>query len=374
LNVQNIVSHDPNAKSGPAGNGSAQYIARGTPMTYLIECENDKAATASVQKLVVTDVLDTTTLDLSTLSLGLITLADQVIEIPSGQSSYTANLDLRPAKNLIVNVVAGLQNGNTLTWTCTALDPATMQPTTDPTLGFLDPDVTPPQGQGTFLYTLKQLPNLAVGTTISNTATITFDENSPINTPTWTNTIALLGTDTDGDGFPDDLEIDAGSDPYNPNSTPLGPGTFPLQALTLGKLQVNLDFTGKKSDALLLSGTLPSLPNGFLLSGQVAQIYVGGIYQKFTLDSSGSSPKSKTASFVIKQSKGQSSFSAKVSGKLAPKLADKGFDGSLNIKAPKTANRNIQVYVLFNNGFYGVNAPVSYGSKMNTSGSLKLAP
>ena len=63
-----------------------------------------------------------------------------------------------------------------------------------------------------------------------------------------------------------------------------------------------------------------------------------------------------------------------LSGKLAPKLADKGFDGSMNIKAPKTANKNIQVYVLFNNGFYGVNAPVSFGSKMNTNGSLKLVP
>ena len=192
--------------------GRQHYIARGTQMSYLDRnVENDKAATASVQKLVITDVLDAS-LDLSSLNLGIITLADQVVEIPAGQSSFTTDLDLRPKKNLIVHIVAGLQNGNTLTWTCTALDPATMQPTTDPVLGFLDPDVAPPQGQGTFLYTINQKPNLAIGTVINNKATIVFDSNSPIDTPTLGagNTVSLLDVDTDGhDGFPDELEIDA---------------------------------------------------------------------------------------------------------------------------------------------------------------------
>ncbi|HLX63720.1 MAG TPA: hypothetical protein VKX17_20785 [Planctomycetota bacterium] len=373
LNSSLRTSNDPNAKSGPSGLGAAHYIARGTPMTYLIECENAASATAPVQKLVVSDALDTTTLDLSSLNLGFITLADQVVEVPNGQASFTTDLDLRPTKNLIVHIVAGLQGGNTLTWTCTALDPATMQPTTDPTLGFLDPDKTPPQGVGTFLYTIKQKPNLSVGTVINNFASITFDTNSPIDTPTWSNTIALLGLDTDGDGFPDELEIAAGSDPNNPNSTPLGPGTFPLQNLTVSKLQMKLDFTSKHKDSLQMSGTFAGLPNGFIFTGKTAQVFVGGVYQRFMLNDKGQAASGKTAKFIVKQSKGLSAFGCTIAMPFASKLADTGFDGSADLKAPKSANRSVQVYVLFSTGFYGNKVPLSYGSKMGVSGSAVLS-
>ena len=57
-------------------------------------------------------------------------------------------------------------------------------------------------GIGQLSFDIQLKPGLAEGTEIPNRATIIFDENAPIETPTWTNVIgpAAMQGDVNGDG------------------------------------------------------------------------------------------------------------------------------------------------------------------------------
>lgn len=101
-------------------------------------------------------------------------------------ANYTTSVDLTTL-NLLVDVSAGLV-GSTLTVTFTSIDPATGLPPTD-LRGFLPPDTNPPGGEGSISFTIMPKPGLSTGTQIQNTAKVVFDTNSPIQTPTWINTI-----------------------------------------------------------------------------------------------------------------------------------------------------------------------------------------
>jgi hypothetical protein len=94
-------------------------------------------------------------------------------------------VDLRPTNNLLVQINAGL-NASTgvLTWQFTSLDPATHQPPTDPSAGFL-----PPGGIGSVFFTVMPKHGLATNTQIQNQASIVFDVNPPMSTATWVNTL-----------------------------------------------------------------------------------------------------------------------------------------------------------------------------------------
>jgi hypothetical protein len=71
-----------------------------------------------------------------------------------------------------------------LTWNFQSLDPATGLPPTDPSVGFL-----PPGGNGSVFFTVNPKQGLPTNTQIQNHATIVFDLNPPISTPTWLNTL-----------------------------------------------------------------------------------------------------------------------------------------------------------------------------------------
>jgi hypothetical protein len=74
-----------------------------------------------------------------------------------------------------------------LTWYFNSIDPTTGQP---PLLdGFLPPNNTQHEGEGSVLFTVMPRPGLASGAQISNGASITFDTNPPHDTPTWVNTV-----------------------------------------------------------------------------------------------------------------------------------------------------------------------------------------
>jgi hypothetical protein len=185
-----VNSLDPNDKYGPAGVGPARYVGGSSPMPYAVAFENKPNATAAAQQVVVTDQLDRNKVDLATFGLGPIAFGNIRVVPPPGLSQYSTDVDLRPATNLIVRINAGLDTTTGLaTWRFTSLDPATMLPTTSPLAGFLPPDTSPPQGEGSILFTVMPKPGLANGTQIQNQATVVFDQNAPINTPVWLNTI-----------------------------------------------------------------------------------------------------------------------------------------------------------------------------------------
>lgn len=185
-----IFSFDPNDKVGTQGAGPQGYVTGNDPINYAVFFENKEEATAPAQKVVITDQLDTSKLDLSTFSLGMFSFGDTVVAAPPGLSDYTTDVDLRPANELIVRINAELDETTGLvTVQFTSLDPATMQPTTDPFAGFLPPNEISPEGQGSFTYSITPKSNLATGDEIRNRARIIFDANAPIDTPEWLNTI-----------------------------------------------------------------------------------------------------------------------------------------------------------------------------------------
>ena len=67
------------------------------------------------------------------------------------------------------------------------LDPQTRDLPEDGLVGFLPPNRTSPEGEGSVGYTVEARPALPTGTALANRAEIVFDVNAPIVTPLWTN-------------------------------------------------------------------------------------------------------------------------------------------------------------------------------------------
>ena len=182
-------SIDPNGKSGSMGDGSASHFVRGSvPLPYLVYFENEAKASLPAANVVITDQLDPTKVDLSTLTLGSITFGTNVISVPSNLSSYSTNYAVN--SSLEVRVQGSLdKTSGLLKWTFTSIDPSTGLPPTDPSVGFLPPDVDGIVGQGSVSYNVMPLAEQTTGTAISNFASVVFDANAPIVTPTFLNTL-----------------------------------------------------------------------------------------------------------------------------------------------------------------------------------------
>jgi len=185
-----VQSTDPNDKVGAQGIAAERFISGAEPLRYAVFFENLATASAPAQEVVVTDQLDPAKVDLSTFGLDRISFGATTVTPPPGLSSYNIDVDLRPARNLIARVTAGLnQSTGLVTWRFQSIDPATGQPTTDPLAGFLPPNKTAPEGEGKVLFTVGPKPGSATGTQLTNKARIVFDANAPIDTPQWLNTI-----------------------------------------------------------------------------------------------------------------------------------------------------------------------------------------
>ncbi len=183
LLVTIVDSFDPNEKLGARDTISGQQ-----PIPYSIRFENASIATADAQNVVISDPLDMLRLDPSTVSLDVITFGNVHIVPPPGLSSFATQVDLRPARDLLVNANAAVDPfTGVVTWYFSSIDPATGQ--TPPLIGFLPPNVNPPEGEGSVLFTVMPRPGLSSGTQISNAATITFDGGAPHTTGSVVNTV-----------------------------------------------------------------------------------------------------------------------------------------------------------------------------------------
>jgi hypothetical protein len=189
--ILTVGAIDPNEKVGPPGFGDGRFTRGERPFSYIIYFENLPDATAPAQEVFITDTLDVETLDLSTFSIGRIQWStDQEVTPPPGLSYYTTLVDLRPEKDLLVRVTAELNEITGIArWTFRSLDPDTQELPEDPFAGFLPPNTTSPEGEGSVQFTIAPRPGLSTDTRIENQARIVFDLNEPIDTPVWTNTI-----------------------------------------------------------------------------------------------------------------------------------------------------------------------------------------
>jgi hypothetical protein len=181
---------DPNDKVGTLGVSDQEFIGGGVPLNYAIHFENLSTATAPAAVVLVTDQLDAQRMELSTFQLGPITFGAVTLVPQVGAQSFTGGVDLSLEQDLQVVVTAALDKSTGLvTWRFTSIDPATGQLTDDPDAGFLPPNVNPPAGEGTVVFSVMPKSTLATGTAIQNQAQVVFDTNAPIATPTWLNTI-----------------------------------------------------------------------------------------------------------------------------------------------------------------------------------------
>jgi hypothetical protein len=181
-------SEDPNDKSGPTGVTAAHWVLSSQPLTYTVSFENDPKATLPAQQVVVTDKLDPTKVDLSTLNLGPMGFNKTFVTPPANVNNYSTTVNL--ASDLSVQIQGSLNpTTGVVKWTFRSLDPTTNLPPADPSVGFLPPDTTPPEGDGSVVFSVMLKKHLA-GAKVANQASVVFDTNAPIKTPIWTNHIA----------------------------------------------------------------------------------------------------------------------------------------------------------------------------------------
>ena len=178
---------DPNEITGYiAESGSHAVSVEQILLPYMIEFENDTAfATAHAHTVVVRDTLDSNVFDLSSFSAKAFTIDDEVTNVDGGQY-FTRTVDMRPTIDALAQVQLDYRIDTSFavaTWTFTSLDPMTLLPAAD-SLGFLGIGKT-----GEVDFTINRKADLPDSALIDNRAWIVFDNEEPIATSTWRNTI-----------------------------------------------------------------------------------------------------------------------------------------------------------------------------------------
>ncbi len=187
-----VTSHDPNDILGPAGFGDDHWIPAAGTLAYTIRFENDRAATAPAQMVVIRQTLDPN-LDLTTFQWLSYGFGNTLMSVPAALNAYTLRLDMRAVNGLYVDINANLDPVmRQLTWEFRSIDPVTGRPPADPLAGFLPPNVTAPEGEGFIAYTVATRGGLPSGTQVNAQADIVFDTNAPILTPLYVNRLDAL--------------------------------------------------------------------------------------------------------------------------------------------------------------------------------------
>ncbi len=188
--VEILTPGDPNDIIGFKSVAGSKFVPSDIEDThYTIRFENDpKIATTSAHVITVRDTLDGRYLDLSTFSPTSVCIGDRMLEL-NGEKSFTKTLDMRTRINAIAEVSLDYDEAQGIAvWTIRSLDPMTMEETWDYMQGIL-PVNSNGEGEGAISFDIKLREGLADGTKISNRASIVFDNEAAIMTPTWTNTI-----------------------------------------------------------------------------------------------------------------------------------------------------------------------------------------
>ena len=181
--------NDPNDITGPGGYGQAGYIASTSPLAYTIHFENQASATAAARSIVITTQLDDD-LDWSSFRLGDIGFSNKFLDLPGTDPFYSKRLDLTASRGIFVDVSSVIDvTTGIVTWTLTAIDPATGEPPTDPDSGILPPNEADGIGEGFVTFFINAKHDATTGDRIDAQATIIFDSELPISTPAIFNTI-----------------------------------------------------------------------------------------------------------------------------------------------------------------------------------------
>lgn len=189
---------DPNEIHGYTSDAGSKFISNSVrEVSYSIEFENDpKIANASAHKIVVTNELDKNVFDLSSFMPTKIQIGDKTLEL-DGKKNFTHTIDMRPEINAIAQVNLDYnETEGVATWTISSLDPMTMEETFDIMQGVL-PVNSNGNGIGFLSYNIGIRKQMDDGDAFSNSASITFDFEEPIETPVWTNTVDAIAPESE---------------------------------------------------------------------------------------------------------------------------------------------------------------------------------
>ncbi|MBU0550711.1 hypothetical protein KKB55_03045 [Myxococcota bacterium] len=178
---------DPNELVGLEGLGPNHALRRGGALTFEVRFENLASAGLPAQVVHIEDHLDPAYFDLESLSVEAIRVGAH--EHAFGLAPPQGPLDLPLPEALALGLETRVADDGRVTWTLTTLDRATQAPTTQALDGFLPPNQAPPEGQGAIRYQIKLRDDAPADTLIPNAATITFDDNPPIETNAWPHVI-----------------------------------------------------------------------------------------------------------------------------------------------------------------------------------------
>lgn len=199
--VEVLTSADPNDKLGLRGVGPDRYITTGLLMEYLIRFENMPDASAPAQEVLIRDTLDVNSYDLSTFELGDIIFSEQRVEVPEGLQRFSTRMPIQDGRfDLLIDGNLVRQTG-IVTWKFTTIDPEINDLPFDPLDGFLPPNQTAPEGEGSVAFSVKAFDELSDGHAIRNEARIVFDLNEPIDTPVWSNVIDVTAPSSQVEQF-----------------------------------------------------------------------------------------------------------------------------------------------------------------------------
>ncbi|MGF1632984.1 MAG: CARDB domain-containing protein [Phycisphaerae bacterium] len=181
---------DPNQIVGPEGFGPDAMVGINAPQSFRIDFENVRTATAPAQVVTITAPLDPDW-DLRTLELQTIAFNDTVAQIPAGRSFYSNIIDLRPqGLPLLVAIRAAIDPVNQqVVWTLSSIDPATGEAPEDPNSGLLPVNNDDRDGEGYVTFSVRGRSDVPSGTRLESNATIVFDNQPPLTTNTWLNTL-----------------------------------------------------------------------------------------------------------------------------------------------------------------------------------------
>ncbi len=187
-------SIDPNDKTGPSGSGPSNFVDSMSQIPYFIRFENLDTASAPASCVTILDTLDKAIFDITSLQFTGFGFGDSSYSIfpPIIQPKFARDIDLRPNKNAILRISSSVDTSTgVLDWRFQTFDPKTMDLSPFIDDGCLPPNVNAPEGEGFIQF----LVNLKIGaedaSKFTNKASIVFDNNSSIATPTWSNTIDL---------------------------------------------------------------------------------------------------------------------------------------------------------------------------------------
>ncbi len=203
----NQGSKDKNGKTGTArdpnnivGNSdydsTKNYINNYSPQFYTVNFENKPSATADAQHVYVTDTLEKDKLNFLSFNLSQFYIGDSIYSLPPNRNTITEDVWLKGRNDMKVRFSAAFDTAKgILQADFFSIDTSGHVLPTDSLAGFLPPDIDGNSGRAGLSYLLYAR-NLNTLDSFSNKASIYFDNNDPITTNTWINTIDTTGPQT----------------------------------------------------------------------------------------------------------------------------------------------------------------------------------